>query len=203
MQDVQRGDGRQSRRGAKLAEVALYLAVAMAIFVGSLSTYREANVAATVAAQARALTALTAEARVLVALGGVQGGRIDSVLVAAGAVPADSIARRPMPFGAPLRTEWDGELALTFVDLGSGPRLHLRLHDLPVPACTRLASADAAGTGVFTDGIRALALAGSGTVEDAGPPPWTIARVAELCSAAAGGSGGAGVVTVTWLIDPH
>ena len=190
-------------RGAKRAEVALDLAVAMAIFVGSLSTYREANVAATVAAQARVLTALTAEARALVAGGAVQGGRIDSVLVAAGAVPAGSIATRPMPFGAPLRTEWDGELALTVVDLGAGPRLHLRLHDLPVPACTRLASADAEGNGVFTDGIRALALSGPGPLEDAGPPPWSIARVAQLCSAAAGGSGSAGLVTVTWLLDPH
>lgn len=201
MRDGQRGDGRQSRRGAKLAEVALYLAVAMTIFVGSLSTYRQANVAATVSAQVRALTALTAEARVLVARGGVQAGRIDSVLVAAGAVPPGSIARRPMPFGAPLRTEWDGELALTFVELDAGPRLHLRLHDLPVPACTRLASADAAGIGVFTNGLRALAMAGPGGMENPGPPPWSIARVAALCSAAADGPGGA--VTVTWLLDPN
>lgn len=194
------GDGRQ--RGAKLAEVALYLAVAMAVIAGSLSTYQEANVAATVAAQSRALTALTAEARVLVARGGMEPGRLDEVLVAAGAVPVGSIARRPMPFGAPLRTEWDGELALTFVNLGVGPRLHLRLHDLPVPACTRLASADAAGAGVFTNGISGVAVTGPDGAPDPGPPPWPIARVAELCSAAAGGTGGDGRVTVTWLLDP-
>ena len=57
------GDQRRQRRGAKLAEVALFLSIAMAIVVGGLSTYREANVAAEVSAQARVLTALVAEAR--------------------------------------------------------------------------------------------------------------------------------------------
>lgn len=191
------GDQRRQRRGAKLAEVALFLSIAMAIVVGGLSTYREANVAAEVSAQARVLTALVAEARALPwhSARDAGGGRIDATLAAAGAVPAAIVAPAPLRYGSRLLTQWQGELALTVVDLGRGERLHLRLHDIPVPACTRLTPVAGSGLGVFADGIDEVRIAGPDGAARGGRPPLSISATATLCSAAAGGADGTATVT--------
>ena len=195
------GEDRRSRRGAKLAEVALFLAIAMAIIVGGLSTYREASVAADVSAQTRVLTALVAEARALLSLSAQTdgGGRLDATLVAAGAVPTAIIAPQPLTYGSRLMTQWQGELALTLVDLGQGAQLLLRLHDIPVPACTRLTPVDGSGHGIFSDGIREVRIAGAGGPMLTIPPPLTVSDAATSCSETAGGTDGR--ATVTFLLE--
>lgn len=195
------GKGGRPGRGANLAEIALYLAVAMAIIVGALSTYREANIATTVAAQTQVLAALVAEGRAVLAAHPDAGGRLDEVLRTSGAVPATVVVPVAFAFGSRLRTEWDTELALTVIDVGAGPRMRLRLHDIPVAACTRLSGVEADGTGIFGNGITALGISGAVEVPDPGPPPWTIAQVASLCSTAGAGAA-EGRVTVTFLLDP-
>lgn len=201
MRSAGTGGDRAARRGAKLAEVALFLAISMAIVVGGLVTYREASVAATVGAQVQVLTAVMAESRAALARFDMSGGRLDTILLASNAVPAKIVAPEPFPYGSRLRTEWDTELAIGLADLGAGPRLFLRLHDIPVPGCTRLAPAQAGGQGVFATGLRAISVQGPGTAADAGPPPWSVSRTAELCSNA--GAGPEGRVTVTFQFDPY
>lgn len=200
MRHGQDGVRRAGRRGAKLAEVVLFMAIAAAILVGSLSGYREANLSASVAMQARILSALVVEARAVTARSGAVPGRIDVVLVASGAVPVGSIATRPMPYGAPLRTEWDGELAVTLIDVGGDPMLRIRLHDIPVAACTRLSAATQDGQGLFAPGLAGLAVAAGDRGADAGPLPWTVSDVAALCGSVGGGP--EGTVTVTYALLP-
>jgi len=192
--------GPRARRGAKLAEVALFLSIAMAIVVGGLSTYREANVAADVSAQARVLTALVAEARALLSGAGQDagGGRLDATLVAAGAVPAGIVAPARQTYGSRLMTQWQGELSLTVVDLGRDGRLHLRLHDLPVPACTRLAPVDGSGLGTFADGVAEVRITGPDGAVRALTPPLSVSATAQSCSEIAGGTDGR--ATVTFLL---
>lgn len=204
MQVVRRAttdEDRAARRGAKLAEVALFLSISMAIIVGGLVTYREASVAATVGTQVQVLTAVMAEARVALAGSDLSGGRLDGLLVASGAVPSKIVAPDPFPYGSRLRTEWDTELAVGLADIGAGPRLFLRLHDIPVPGCTRLTPAQAGGQGVFATGLRSVSVQGPGKALDAGPPPWSVSQTAELCSDA--GAGPEGTVTVTFQFDPY
>ena len=76
----------------------------------------------------------------------------------------------------------------------------MRLHDIPVPACTRLTPAKAGGEGVFATGLTGISVLGAGAAADPGAPPWSISQTSGLCTGA--GKGADGIVTVTFRLAP-
>lgn len=166
---------RRRCRAVTLIEAVLYISIALALIVGGLVFFQQASLASRVNEQVRVLSALVAEARShytsqpsafaeLIIYGGdpevfllgFPGERVDSVLVAAGAVPTIAVASPPIagsPYPAVLRTTWGGAIRMVGAKRGPNLELMIGLSQIPRQACARLASVSRTGQGVFSDGI--------------------------------------------------
>jgi len=162
------------RRGVTLIEAVLFISIALGLIVGGIIFFQQAALSSRVNTQTRILGSLFAEASGLMKAANAaewDGGnfnydRLPEVLIAAGAVPANKIGP-PQQFYYPGRavyetslvTEWGTALGGVFgsaglLSAGAMPGwegsdkalVGFVLTDLPIEACTRLATTDESGT---------------------------------------------------------
>lgn len=171
-----RSDDRSPRRrfrAVTLIEAVLYISIALALIVGGLVFFQQANTAAKTSTTVRQLSAAIAEARVLMkgqplnlmALEdfGVGFGSYDitTYLIAAGAIPGETVAGVPAvknSFGGDFRMgaalweflAWEGD-PLTQAQ-GPYDVLMVQLTEVPQSVCTRLVAGQSS-VGPYTQTI--------------------------------------------------
>jgi len=195
------------QRAVTLIEAVLFISVALGLIVGGIVFFQQASTSSRVSTQVRVLSSLVTEMRLLFKTTGWTPSRtgdpigetIDDVLVTSGAVPARIIANPPIDLGGGsttlLKTEWDTGLQITEVTLfhmlvPDGEYVFsIRLHDIPVEACARLATVDASGKTVFAEGAYTIRFSGNlpgGSAREVNSLPVTPAQAAANCSAVEG-----------------
>lgn len=166
-----RGSGRF--RGVTLIEAVLYIAIALALIVGGILFFQQASLAGRVNAQIRVISSIVAESRALFStndtlgalpdLAGTSldqmvqmtGQRLESTLIAAGAVPASLVTSTAGPLF--LRNEFDGAIIIAGGKNAQGQlSLVVVLSNVPSAACNRLSWVNQDGQGAVSDGIRAV-----------------------------------------------
>lgn len=189
-----------------LIEAVLFISVTLGLIFGGIVFYQQASEAARVEKQIRVPTAIVAELRAAVNTSGLHGfdgagvdsgsvsGGLDEYLAASGALPAD-IIRPPGDNTVTLATSWELPLMVGYSIFGPGPQqgspnpvFTIWLQQLQTAACARLSVMDAAGAGVFTDGIVGAAVHNVKPfpVEGLAPlmqPPISPAKAADACRA--------------------
>jgi type II secretory pathway pseudopilin PulG len=130
---------RRRNRAVTLIEAVLYISIALALIVGGLVFFQQASTAARTSAMVRQLSAVIAEARVLIK--GVPVGAtpvlLTPFLISAGAVPPDMVASAGTlsnPFGG--TTEFS-----SFLSDSDGEVINITLWNIPQRVCTRLLTA--------------------------------------------------------------
>jgi type II secretory pathway pseudopilin PulG len=154
---------RYTRRGVTLIEAVLFIAVALALIVGGLVFFQQAQTARRANETIRLLSALSTEARALFGRAkGLGGGGtmedLESLLIAAGAVPSNAIDST----GAGIVTPWGGDLNSGVTDDGTtcseGELVYsFVIFDVPREICTRIVRYGPGGSGVFTDDLANVA----------------------------------------------
>lgn len=174
-------------RGISLIEAVLYLVIALAVIVGGIVFFQQAQLSSSVTDTARAGVSISSETRGLYQNQRSFGtGDITSALVSAGAVPSnfqDDAGNIVHPFDGTVRVDGNVDgFAVTFVDFSEA-------------ACLRLGSVGEGKQGQLGTGIEGLTIAednttlfpGTGTtpVAPATLAPVTAATLQTACSAAA------------------
>lgn len=146
-------------RGVTLIEAVLYIAIALALIIGGLVFFQQTSLAARTNDVARLLSSYTTELRALVSqarnVSWTQGG-VERVLITSGAVPTTAIDMS-QPEGRRIRHGWDSFLdaTSTIPPPGSGVRfMRVRIFDIPVGACARLSTSNAAGELIWGTDLR-------------------------------------------------
>lgn len=145
---------RRRFRAVTLIEAVLYISITLALIVGGLVFFQQANTAARTSSTIRQLSALVAETRVLIKgqpLNTVLSANvfatdaldITSYLIAAGAVGADMVSSPTT-----LRNAFGGSVRVTAGSFGSNDLIMLSVTGIPPSVCTRLlaGSRDGANT---------------------------------------------------------
>jgi hypothetical protein len=130
---------RRRNRAVTLIEAVLYISIALALIVGGLLFYQQASTAARTNTMVRQLSAVLAEARVLVKGQPVSLDPfgITPLLISAGAVPADMVASATSltnPFGGTTELSYQNHL-----DYGQVFRIIIT--NVPQEVCARLLTA--------------------------------------------------------------
>jgi hypothetical protein len=154
---------RRRNRAVTLIEAVLYISIALALIVGGLVFFQQASTAAKTSATVRQLSAVLAEARVL-----IKGTPVTDVpiyittyLISAGAVPTDMVASATSlsnPFGGTVTfSSWASDV--------DGQVIQIELSNIPQGVCARLLTATS-GTGFTygTGGAGGTTLVSSGYV---------------------------------------
>jgi hypothetical protein len=147
---------RRRNRAVTLIEAVLYIAIALALIVGGLVFFQQASTAAKTNTMVRQLSAILAEARVLVKGLPVSDTPfyINHILVSAGAVPSDMVidpATWPDPLLAQLSNPFGGTTELRYQNLEGvyGQVIRMILTNVPQGVCARLLTASS-GTDSLT-----------------------------------------------------
>lgn len=172
----------QRYRAVTLIEAVLYISIALALIVGGLVFYQQANLSAKMSQQVRAMSAIMSEARAFysqhsdfIALSGsspttlvfndyLAGERLDDILIASGAVPPSMIADvAGTQTGSRLRNAWGGEMSVRSGRDGANNYVGVQflMYNVPTPACVRLGPSTPQGNTSWTDMITAVAMFGS------------------------------------------
>lgn len=169
-------------RAVTLVEAVLYISIALALIVGGLVFFQQANLSAKMSQQVRAMSAIMSEARAFysqqanfIALSGsspttlissdyLAGERLDDILIASGGVPASMIAATAgTQTGSRLRNAWGGEMAVRAGRDGANNYIGVQflLFNVPTSACVRLGPSTPQGNASWTDMIAALGMFGT------------------------------------------
>ena len=147
---------RRRNRAVTLIEAVLYIAIALALIVGGLVFFQQASTAAKTNTMVRQLSAILAEARVLVKGLPVSTTQlnVNYILVSAGAVPSDMVIDPedwPHPLLAQLSNPFGGTTELRYQNLEGvyGQVIRITLTNVPQGVCARLLTASS-GTDSLT-----------------------------------------------------
>jgi hypothetical protein len=138
---------RRRHRAVTLIEAVLYIAIALALIVGGLVFFQQASTAAKTNTMVRQLSAILAEARVLVRGLPVSTTQlnVNYILVSAGAVPSDMVIDPkdwPDPLLAQLSNPFGGTTELRYQSLPPyGQVIRMILTNVPQGVCARLLTA--------------------------------------------------------------
>ena len=135
-------------RAVTLIEAVLFISIALGLIVGGIVFFQQASTAQRTSDTLRAMTAVLAEARAMYRTTGTFTEiAFDETLVAAGAVPSNMV-RGGDPDCA-LQSPWGECMQVEVYTVGGGNEIFiaLMLYGIPPEVCTRLAHADAAGSG--------------------------------------------------------
>jgi hypothetical protein len=159
---------RRRNRAVTLIEAVLYIAIALALIVGGLVFFQQASTAAKTNTMVRQLSAVLAEARVLVKGMPVSSDpiNINYILVSAGAVPSDIVndpATWPHSLVPQLSNPFGGTTELRYQNLAGvyGQVIRVILTNIPQGVCARLLTASS-GTDSLT-ASSGVTIAGEGT----------------------------------------
>ena len=158
---------RRRNRAVTLIEAVLYISIALALIVGGLVFFQQASTAARTSTTVRQLSAIIAEARVLIKgipLSTVPTD-ITSYLIAARAVPPDmvkSATELSNPFGG-ITEFYSGHFT---IGGSSYPFVSMNLYNVPQGVCARLLTASA-GSAYVVGGAGGTTLVSSGYMEGA------------------------------------
>jgi hypothetical protein len=128
---------RRRNRAVTLIEAVLYISIALALIVGGLVFFQQASTAAKTSRMVREMSAVIAEARVLVK--GIPltdiPTNISAYLISAGAVPPSMVQSGVLynPFG--------GGTLISASNSAQGPRLTINTFEVPQGVCARLLTA--------------------------------------------------------------
>jgi hypothetical protein len=130
---------RRRNRAVTLIEAVLYISIALALIVGGLVFFQQASTAAKTSTMVRQLSAVLAEARVLVKGMPVSSDpiNVDYILISAGAVPADMVVSPTVlsnPFGGTTHFQYQNILDY-------GQVFRMTLTNVPQAVCARLLTA--------------------------------------------------------------
>jgi hypothetical protein len=135
---------RRRNRAVTLIEAVLYISIALALIVGGLVFYQQASTAAKTSTMVRQLSAILAEARVLVKGQPISGEctssacQLSPMLIAAGAVPPDMVKdSRTLsnPFGGTI---------FIWAQRDRADEIGFSLSNIPQAVCTRLLTSTSA-----------------------------------------------------------
>ena len=150
-------------RAVTLIEAVLYISIALALIVGGLVFFQQASTAAKTSATVRQLSAIIAEARVLIK-GMPQTGSVDepmdiaSFLISAGAVPPDMVTS-----ATSLSNPFGGATVLGSWPSINGPVILIGLSNVPQGVCARLMTASSGSDfSPLTDAAGSTTLVSSG-----------------------------------------
>jgi len=167
--------GSTRKRGVTLIEAVLYISIALALIVGGLVFFQQALLAQRINSAVRNISAISAETRGLYQQQNSFAGFNHHTLLHAGSVPTPLISN---PATGELKNEWGGVItagpteAVTQVGtpgaIGFTPGFAANsgffvvYPNVPISACSRLASSDRFGTGPVGNRIRSVTF-GTGT----------------------------------------
>ena len=194
----------KARRGVTLIEAVLFISVALGIIVGGLVVFEQAQTASRTQATMRLTRALVVEARALMQVSpGELVDRIDSVLIASGAVPAGAVDRAR----GRITSVWGGDILVfpwtraTHAGVTAQSALQVSFSEIPREICSRLIAFDSSGSGTLADGVEFVLIGSGFHFSDIGVGRWpglaagaptgplTPSAAAEMCRAAAGSDG--------------
>jgi hypothetical protein len=148
---------RRRNRAVTLIEAVLYISIALALIVGGLVFFQQASTAAKTNTMVRQLSAVLAEARVL-----VKGMRVSNdwinvnyILVSAGALPSDMVtdpADWPHPLLPQLSNPFGGTIDLDYRNTYDyGQLMSMTLTNVPQAVCARLLTASSGSDSLIGD----------------------------------------------------
>jgi type II secretory pathway pseudopilin PulG len=189
--------GSTRKRGVTLIEAVLYISIALALIVGGLVFFQQASLAQRTNSAVRNISAIASETRGLYQGAQSFSGVATGTLINAGAVPTSLVNAA----GTALSNEWGGDIAITSVTPFA--TFTVTYENVPTAACTRLASADASGSGRVGAGIASVgfkngAATGAYTPYNSLGDLLTPTLVAGYCSTAAAATGTAGIVDLQY-----
>jgi len=129
---------RRRNRAVTLIEAVLYISIALALIVGGLVFFQQASTAAKTNTMVRQLSAIMAEARVLLKALPVSTPtfNITGTMIAAGAVPPDMV-KNPGELSNP----FGGAVGLWQMPWGASQFIEIELSNIPQGVCARLLTA--------------------------------------------------------------
>jgi hypothetical protein len=142
-------------RAVTLIEAVLYISIALALIVGGLVFYQQASTAAKTSATVRQLSAIIAEARVLIKGQpvSVNPALITPLLISAGAVPSDMVnsgTSQPNPPLGGLSNPFGGTTELYHFYIEPwGQVISIDLTNVPQAVCARLLTASSGSDAVY------------------------------------------------------
>jgi len=167
--------GSTRKRGVTLIEAVLYISIALALIVGGLVFFQQALLAQRINSAVRNISSIAAETRSLYQQQGSFAGLNHVTLIHAGSVPTSLISNAAT---GELKNEWGGVItagptaARAAVPPAGGVSgvpafaansgFFVVYPNVPISACSRLASADRFGTGAVGNRIRSVTF-GTGT----------------------------------------
>jgi hypothetical protein len=191
--------GAARKRGVTLIEAVLYISIALALIVGGLVFFQQASLAQRTNSAVRNISAIASETRGLYQAAQTFSGVTTATLVNAGAVPSSLIGGTT---SAPtLNNEWAGDIAIASATPFA--TFTVTYENVPTAACTRLATADATGSGRVGAGITSVGFRNGGatgayTSYNSAGDLLTPTLVAGYCSTAAAATGTAGIVDLQY-----
>jgi len=168
--------GAARKRGVTLIEAVLYISIALALIVGGLVFFQQASLAQRTNSAVRNISAVASETRGLYQAQNSFANLTTAGLINAGAVPSSIIN------GAALQNEWAGPITAepANVDGTANDGFSVMYENVPVAACTRLASYDASGSGRVGSGIDEIRFRAGSTTGLASAVAPTAATAAQL-----------------------
>jgi preprotein translocase subunit SecG len=162
-------------RAVTLIEAVLYISIALALIVGGLVFFQQASTAAKTSTMVRQLSATIAEARVVInGLPKVTDTvSLNSVLIAAGAVPSDMVTGETSSEGKPiLSTPFGGTVIFdAYFHPTFGSYLNIDITNVPKDVCARLlTSTSASGSDYVLGGTVGTTLVSSGYMNGGAGP---------------------------------
>jgi hypothetical protein len=148
---------RRRNRAVTLIEAVLYISIALALIVGGLVFFQQASTAAKTNTMVRQLSAVLAEARVLVKGMPVSNDwiNVNYILVSAGALPSDMVtdpATWPHPLLPQLSNPFGGTIALDYRNsYDHGQVMTMTLRNVPQAVCARLLTASSGSDSLVGD----------------------------------------------------
>jgi hypothetical protein len=165
--------GSTRRRGVTLIEAVLYISIALALIVGGLVFFQQASLAQRINSAVRNISSIAAETRGLYQQRGNFAGFNHDTLISAGSVPTSLITATGQ-----MQNEWGGVItagptagiaqvgtpgAIGFTPgFAANSGFFVVYPNVPISACSRLATSDRFGTGPVGNRIRSVTF-GTGT----------------------------------------
>ena len=166
-----------ARRGVTLIEAVLFISIALGLIVGGLVFFQQASLAARINDAVRSLSGMASETRAAYRTQQTFAGLTETVLISSGAVPSSQVRVNPVAgagegataFPNIIVNEWNNRVTIrpnaAATPAGSTVNqfLEITYTDIPVAACTRLATATG-GNGPIGPGIVSVRVVNSSAV---------------------------------------
>jgi hypothetical protein len=157
-------------RAVTLIEAVLYIAIALALIIGGLLFFQQADLSQRSTSQMRSLGSIIAETKTIfaekpelidIASDGdplVQAAVIDNVLIINGSVPVNAVFADAPPnrlgWPSPIRHGWGGALNVLLANRdGRVPHFLIYLENIPSEVCLRLSSLTSSGKSGFVERV--------------------------------------------------